>query len=197
MKIFMEDGDYAAYKTYVSEFCMQAGTAVWAYCLMPNHVHLIMVPSSPDGLRAALGEAHRRYTRMINFREGCRGHLWQERFHSFVMDEGYLMACARYVELNPVRAGLVARPEDWLWSSARAHLAGKDDDLVTVKPLLQRIGDWFSFLQGGVDDAMLKRFHQHSQTGRPLGADGWIAQLEQDTGRQLTPQPPGRPRQTV
>ena len=85
---------------------------VWAYCLMPNHVHLILVPSDDDGLRAALGEAHRRYTRHINFREGWRGYLWQGRFASFPMDESYLLACSRYVELNPVRAKIVSCARD-------------------------------------------------------------------------------------
>ncbi len=93
-----------AYRALLAEHCRAAGVACWAYCLMPNHVHLILVPSDEDGLGRALGEAHRRYTRRINFREGWRGHLWQERFHSFVMDEPHLLACARYVERNPVTA---------------------------------------------------------------------------------------------
>jgi len=113
---------------------------------MPNHVHLILVPRDADGLRAALGEAHRRYTRHINLREGWRGYLWQGRFASFPMDEPYLLACARYVELNPVRAKLARRTRDWRWSSARAHVNGRDDGLVTVRPLLDlaRTGRHFS-----------------------------------------------------
>ncbi len=90
-----------------------AKVAVWAYCLMPNHVHLILLPRDGDGLRAALGEAHRRYTRHVNFREGWRGYLWQGRFASFPMDESYLLACARYIELNPVHARLARRARDW------------------------------------------------------------------------------------
>ncbi|WP_246556012.1 transposase [Desulfonema magnum] len=86
---------------------------IWAYCLMPNHIHLIAVPETKDGLNLAVGEAHRRYIRRINFREGWRGHLWQGRFASFIMDEKYLLACARYVELNPVRSGLAKKPEEW------------------------------------------------------------------------------------
>src|SRR3954469_23445629 len=128
--VFFGDDDYEAYRMLLSEGCRAAGVAVWAYCLMPNHVHLILVPSDADGLRAALGEAHRRYPRHVNFRENWRGFLWQGRFASFPMDEAYLLACARYVELNPVRARLARRARDWPWSSARAHIGGKDDGLV-------------------------------------------------------------------
>src|SRR3972149_902391 len=118
----------------MGQWCKERGVAVWAYCLMPNHVHLIAVPKSEDGPRRAIGEAHRRYTRRVNFREQWRGHLWQGRFASFVMDEPYLLAAARYVELNPVRAQLVAHGGDWPWSSARAHLSGRDDRVVKVAP---------------------------------------------------------------
>ncbi|MGZ3382632.1 MAG: transposase [Isosphaeraceae bacterium] len=93
---------------------------------MPNHVHLIVVPQSAESLRRAIGEAHRRYTRRINVREGWRGHLWQGRFASFVMDEDHLLTAAQYVELNPVRAGLVQAPSCYRWSSAAAHLRGRD-----------------------------------------------------------------------
>ena len=80
---------------------------------MPNHVHLIAVPATQEGLPRAIGEAHRRYTRHVNFREGWRGHLWQERFASFPMDENHLLAAVRYVEMNPVAAGLVDVPEEY------------------------------------------------------------------------------------
>ena len=103
---------------------------------MPNHVHLVAVPHTEEGLSRAIGEAHRRYTRRINFRENWRGHLWQERLASFPMDEQYLLAIARYVEMNPVAAKLVQDPGDYRWSSAHAHLVGQDDDLVRVLPLL-------------------------------------------------------------
>lgn len=103
-KTFFHATDYTTYLELLATFSREAGTEIWAYCLMPNHVHLVMVPSEEDGLRGVLGEAQRRYIRYINFREGWCGHLWQERFHSFVMDEHYLMATVRYVERNPVVA---------------------------------------------------------------------------------------------
>lgn len=121
-KTFFCDDDYRHYIDLLSTYSKEYGTEVLAYCLMPNHVHLVMVPKEEDCLRATLGEAHRRYTRHINFRKGWRGHLWQERFHSFVMDERYLMATVRYVERNPVVAKLCHQPQEWPWSSAAAHM---------------------------------------------------------------------------
>lgn len=190
-RTFFSDDDYRFYIELMAEFAQKAKTEVWAYCLMPNHVHLVMVPEHEDGLREALGEAHRRYTRHINFRNGWRGHLWQERFHSFVMDEQYLLATVRYVERNPVKAGLCDRPGDWRWSSASAHLTGKDDQLVRVRPMLDRVGDWASYLAGqrSDDDELIER---HTRTGRPLGDSVFVKQLENITGKALVPQRPGR-----
>lgn len=131
---FFRDADFTAYLELMATWCEKQAVQVWAYCLMPNHVHLIAVPKRADGLRRAIGEAHRRYTRYVNFREGWRGHLWQGRFASYVLDESHLLAAARYVELNPVRAGLATAPSDYRWSSAWAHLKGKDDGLVRVSP---------------------------------------------------------------
>jgi len=169
------------------ESCRKAGTEVWAYCLMTNHVHLVMVPATEDGLRAALGEAHRQYTRHVNFREGCRGHLWQKRFHSFAMDEYYLLTAVRYVEMNPVHAGMVRQAENYPWSSARAHLAGRDDGLVRVQPMLDRIGNWREYLDSRLDDGIVETFRRHSRTGRPLGDESFLNLLESKLGRKLRP----------
>jgi putative transposase len=189
--VFFGPDDYAAYRTLLAEGCRAAGVAIWAYCLMPNHVHLILVPRDADGLRAALGEAHRRYTRHINLREGWRGYLWQGRFASFPMDEPHLLACARYVELNPVRAKLVRRASDWRWSSARAHLAGGDDGLVAARPLLDRAPDWRDFLAEGLSEAEHQAIQSAERTGRPLGAPRFIARLEKRLGRTLARAKPG------
>jgi len=164
---------------------------VLAYCLMPNHVHLIMVPVDEFGLRDVLGKAHRQYTRMINFREGWKGHLWQERFHSFVMDERHLLAAARYVERNPVRARLCARLQDWPWSSAAAHLAAGDDALVTVRPLLELVPDWEAFIGGADDENLNELLRAHASTGRPLGTDAFVESLERRLVRSLKRKKPG------
>src|SRR5437868_509366 len=113
---FFCEEDYRAYKSLLGIWCRRLGVGIWAYCLMPNHVHLIAVPESESALRVALGEAHRRYTRRVNFREGWRGHLWQGRFGSVVLDGAHLFAAGRYVERNPVRAGLWVEPWDYQWS---------------------------------------------------------------------------------
>lgn len=191
-RVFFGDDDYRAYRELLAEGCARAGVAVWGYCLMPNHVHLILVPGDEAGLRAALGEAHRRYSRRVNFREGWRGYLWQGRFASAPMDEPHLLACARYVELNPVRARLTASAQDWPWSSARAHLAGRGDGLVDVAPLRRMVTDWASFLSAGIEAPALEAIRAAERTGRPLGDAGFVATLEQDLGRTLARQKPGR-----
>ncbi len=133
---------------------------------------------------------------VINFREKWRGYLWQGRFASFVMDEPYLLAAARYIELNPVRAGLVSNPRDWPWSSARAHLAGRDDPLVTVAPLLAMIDDWDAFLKSAMPEDELRDIRRHSRTGRPLGDEAFLERLEGIMGRVLKPQKRGpKPKQ--
>ena len=188
---FFCESDYQRYLKLMSERCLRHGVEVWAYCLMPNHIHLVAVPSTLDGLACALGYAHRRYAVDVIRREGWSGHLWQERFSSFVMDESYLLAAVRYVELNPVRAGLVDRPEDYRWSSARAHLSGDSDPLVNVKPMLERVSSWRDFLSI-TNDAKESDLQRHSKTGRPVGTSEFVAGLEKMMGRAMRPLKVGR-----
>ena len=189
---FFNDEDYQFYLVLMSEWCMTFQVDVWAYCLMPNHIHLIAVPETKDGLNLAIGEAHRRYSRRINFREGWRGHLWQGRFSSFILDDRYLLACTKYVELNPVRAGLVKKPEDWPWSSAGSHMNGKDDILVKTKPLLEIANKpWEKFLVSDTQEQEIALLRKHERTGRPLGGDSFIESLERLLDRDLKPQKPG------
>ncbi len=189
---FFQDEDYTAYIELMSQWCTRHGVQVWAYCLMPNHVHLVCVPESEDGLRLAIGKAHLRYTRRVNAREGWRGHLWQGRFASFVMDERHLLAAARYIERNPVRAGLAEKPWEYRWSSAAAHMAARDDALVKVEPLLEMVGDWSQFLSEDLAEHDAERLRMHERTGRPLGDDGFIARIERLLGRDIRKRKPGR-----
>jgi len=160
-RTFFRKDDYRAYVELMAEWCGQCGVGVWAYCLMPNHVHLIVVPETEEGLRRAIGEA-------------------------------YLLACARYVERNPVRAGLCARAGDYPWSSAAAHLAGKDDGLVRVRPLLELVPRWGRHLSADPDEETVRRLRRHEGTGRPLGGERFLQRLEKIVGRLLRPRRPGR-----
>jgi len=190
--IFFEDGDQEIYRDLLAEQSLKAGVEVWAYCLMPNHVHLILVPAAPEALGRAVGEAHRRYTNYINARGRWTGHLFQSRFASVPLDPTHLMRAVRYVSLNPVRARLVARAEDWKWSSVRAHLAGENDSLVTVGPILGRVTGFREDLlqpKPGEDFGDLRRAEG---TGRPLGTADFVSGLEKVLGRKIERRAPGR-----
>lgn len=194
---FFEDGDYALYRDLLAGAARRAGTRVWAYCLMPNHVHLIVVPADEDGLRRTFADAHRRYTGFINARERWTGHLWQGRYGAVAMDETHLAAAARYVALNPVRARLVDAADEWPWSSVRAHLGRIDDPLVEVAPLLERYGDFRAFLGGEEDQQATRALRVAETTGRPAGGAAWLSEIERRTGRVLGLRKRGpKPRQT-
>lgn len=184
-QVFFRDDDYQAYLDLISAAARKSGTQVWAWCLMPNHVHFIMVPAHELGLRQTFAEAHRRYTARINARRRQTGHLWQGRFASTVMDERHLVAAARYVAMNPVRAHLTRKAADWPWSSVAAHLGGDDDGVTTTAPLLERIGDFAAFLAGAEDEAAVTALRRSYSTGRPVGAEAWLADLEAKTERTL------------
>jgi putative transposase len=152
------------------------------------------VPKTEKGLARALGEAHRRYTRQINFREGWRGYLWQGRFASFVLQGKHVLAAVRYVERNPVRAGLVKRAQDWPWSSAAGHVSGDGDMLVRRGgPLAAEVKDWRRFLAAEEDEDTLALLRRHCRTGRPLGDAAFLRRLGRCLGRSVLPGRPGRP----
>lgn len=182
---FFNDEDYALYRSLLGEAAKKAGAEVWAYVLMPNHVHAIVVPKDEDGLRQTFADAHRRYTNHINKRNGWTGHLWQGRFGSMAIDGDQVVNAAKYISLNPVRAKLVKKPEDWKWSSVAAHLAGKDDELVTVKPLLDQVPDFANFVHEPADDALFADLRRSEKTGRPVGSSDWMTAMERQVGRPI------------
>ncbi len=197
MPLFADAADHHTYLRLLAQFTTQQQVQVWAWCLMTNHSHLVLLPAQADGLARAVGETHRRYTRMVNFRAGVRGHLFQERFHSFpIQEDQHLLAVVRYVERNPVRAGLVSHTADYRWSSARHHVRGMVDPLIQTNPMRELVPDWASFLEDREDHLDVIRYHV--RTGRPWGTVDWIRQREQQLGRSLLPRrggwPKGRPR---
>lgn len=209
LPIFFSDEDRSAYLDLLAAAFASSATRCLAWCLMDNHVHLILVPESAGGLRAALGEAHRRYTRRVNFREGWRGYLFQGRFASYPMDDPHLMAAVRYVENNPVAARMVARAENWPWSSARSHIAGKrvtGDPLTDISALKAHVQNWTAMLRHGAElgeageqaERMADAIEARLRTGRPLAAAEWIAAQEAALARPLAPQKRGpKPKQSA
>ena len=189
--VFFNDQDKLLYINYLRVHCKQAGVSFWAYCLMDNHIHLIAVPKEENSLARGIGEAHRRYTRDINFREKWRGYLWQGRFSSYPLEEKHLFAAVRYVERNPVRAGLVQKAEDYPWSSAKAHVHKQKDALITGSFLSKEINDWSAYLLEEDNQNQLNLFRRHIRTGRPLGSETFIEKLERITGRDLQKKKPG------
>jgi len=147
MDVFFSDADRLAYLDLLAKYGQRFGVSFLAWCLITNHVHLIAVPGAETSLARGIGEAHRRYTRSINFRSGWRGYLFQGRFHSCALDGQYLLAAVRYVLRNPVRAGIVDQPWDYKWSSAR-WLVGEvtEDPLAEHSQMLAEVNDWRRFL---------------------------------------------------
>ncbi len=186
MDVFFSDDDRTEYLKHLAEQGKRFGVRYLAWCLMTNHVHLIAIPDEESSLAKGIGEAHRRYTRRINFREGCRGYLFQGRFHSCPLDGNYLLAAIRYVLRNPVRAGIVDVPWDYPWSSARWIVGETPADPLTIRSeMLADMTDWSTFL---IEDAEpLADIRKHTRTGRPLGDNSFLEHLEQLTGRSLRP----------
>ncbi len=191
-RVFLQDDDYALYRDWLAQACKSNGVDVWSYCLMPNHMHLILVPSDETGLSRAVGETHRRYSSYINARLRVTGHLFQGRFGCVAMDEEHLMAAFRYIALNPVKAKLVSAAVDWVWSSTPAHFKKKDDSLVTVKPLLDRVDLLEEFLNMPTDSEHESALAKGQTVGRPLMNDEELAALEKRLGRPLRPGKRGR-----
>ncbi len=175
--IFFQEGDQAIYLDLLAEQTTKHQVQLWAYCLMPNHVHLILVPAYADALGPAVEEAHRRYTNFINARGRWTGQLFQSRFASVVLDDDHFVRAVRYVGLNPVRARLVDAAQQWPWSSVRAHLAAADDAHVRVKLVLDRLPYFSELLEAATDDDFTD-LRRAEATGRPLGTEDFVVGLE-------------------
>ncbi len=195
LDVFFHDADRAFYLTLLRKACKRHRVTIWAYCLMRNHVHLIAVPQQEDSLAQCFSDAHVRYTRRINKREGWAGHLWQGRFGSSVLDEHYLLAAVRYVERNPVRAGIVHFPWQYRWSSAGWHVGEVNTDpLVSDDEILRGlVGDWRTYLEDDEDTHDIKHIEQEIHVSRPLGTQEFVQQLEHRLQRRVMRRTSGRP----
>jgi len=192
MRIFGSDSDRTEYLRLLAEQGARFGVTFLAYCLMSNHVHLIAVPEQPESLARGIGEAHRLYTRLVNFRQEVRGHLFQERFFSCPLDTPHLIAAVRYVERNPVRAKLAECAWDYPWSSAAFRVRSRvSDPLVTEVDPFDLALDWKELLRSDPEEVGMLR--EKARTGRPCGSADFVEQAEKLTGRPLAPRTAGRP----
>lgn len=196
-QVFFTDTDHRAYLKWLREYADAHGTEILAYCLMPNHVHLVVVPASKDSLHRTFRQLHRRYAQCLNHRKDWSGHVWQGRYFASVLDESYFWSAIRYVELNPVRARMVQRAEDYAWSSARSHCGlGGDPVLSAGSRWLEQfkgVRDWSAWLAAGVESERLRELRARTRTGTPCGSPEFIQRLETQAGRALRARPRGRP----
>jgi len=191
MEVFFSDDNREEYLGLLAEFGREHGVKYLGYCLMDNHIHLLAVPEKEESLALGIGRAHNRYTRGINFRENWRGYLRQGRFSSCPLDDRGAMAVLRYIELNPVRAGLARYAEQWTWSSAAAHVKGRQDALVKGRAFRMDGEEWKGFLREGIREEELKRIRRHVASGRPMGDDAFVDRVERMLNRVLKKRKPG------
>ena len=186
--VFFGAEDRRRYLQLLRMYAQRSGMRIWCYCLMSNHVHLIVVGDEQHSLARAIGYAHARHSSWVNKCRGWTGHLWANRFYSSPLDEDHLWAAARYAELNPVRAGLARRAEEYPWSSARAHTLGLlDSTLATIRPFPGSIENWGRWLAEGMADPRFATIRANTSTGRPSGSPEFVRLLERRLGRVLRP----------
>jgi putative transposase len=191
--VFLDAEDRHLHLELLREYSRLHRLRIWAYNLMTNHSHLIAVPDSDSALSYALRDTHGAYATLFNRKYGFSGHLWQARFYSCVLDDAHLEQAVRYVESNPVRAGMVDRAEDYPWSSAGPHVWGVQDRyLDTGLPFIGAIQDWSVWLAGESDENAVSAIREATATGRACGSEEFVQCIEEYTGRCMRPQKRGR-----
>lgn len=193
--IFFSDADRNRYIDWLAEGCQRYATTCLAWCLMDNHVHLVLVPSTTDGLRGPIASAATRLSQRINLMQETSGHLFQGRYASYAMDQAHLMIALRYIENNPVKAGLAKTAEQWAWSSAAAHVARRPDRLVSGREFADTISNWSAMLAGGLEaaDEDAPGIEQALLSGRPRAVPAWLAAQAEYIGDRAAPRRRGRP----
>jgi putative transposase len=193
--VFFCDDDRRRYLSWLIDYSLRYGLEILSYCLMTNHIHLVVIPQRRDSIARTLRITHIRHCQAVNAKFGWTGHLWQGRYFSTALDEAHLWAAARYVERNPVRAGIVSQAEEYTWSSAAFHLGKKEDRLIRSKTEWGRpLQDWREALAEPEDEEMVGLIRARTHCGFPCGNEAFVARLSEATGRQLILRPRGRPR---
>ena len=195
--VFTDNSEYSQYLTWLNEYADKNKLLMLAYCLMPNHVHFVAIPKKEDSLAKTFNTCHMRYSQYFNKRNKIRGHLWQGRFYSCILDERHLYATIRYIESNPVRAKLVKKAENWQWSSTKAHLSkNKGKSIFTLADVANyiEVDDWREYLSQKEDESIIAKIRSNTLSGKPLGNEIFISKLEKICGSSLKTLPRGRPK---
>lgn len=200
VQVFFSRADYRQYLDRLLEYTDRHQVCVLAYCLMPNHVHLVLVPPDKSGLHNVMRPVSMRYAQYLNRSRQSNGIVWQGRYFSAALDDAYLWNAVRYVERNPVRANLVARAECYDWSSAAAHCGLRDDaalsDCSTRRRLKSRVPNWSAWLSGTDDPESIEQLRRNTPKGYPCGSAEFVDDLEQRTGQVMRARAPGRKRKS-
>ncbi|MBU4581922.1 MAG: transposase [Proteobacteria bacterium] len=192
--VFAEESDYTRYLEFLAGFAPKYGLDIWAYCLMPNHIHIVGVPGSQESLARTFNTVHMLYAQYFNRKRNATGHLWQGRFFSCVLDERHLYAAVRYVEMNPVRSGIASAPQDYPWCSAKTHVTGAHDPILSGRCFLtETVKDWAKYLGEDQDREATDSVIKATKIGRPCGKEDFVRQMEGLLNRRLTASPRGRP----
>jgi putative transposase len=192
--IFSRDSERSFYLKLLDKHLSLSKVQLTGYALMTNHVHHIMTPPTPRALSRTVGQLHCDFARWQQMQRNLTGHLWQNRFFSCPLEEDHFWEALRYVEMNPVRAGLVKNPWDWPWSSARAHVTGVDaTGLLNMELWKKRFNgaQWKSFLLQAQQESIQEGLRLATRTGRAFGSEEFVIRLENITGRKLRPKKPG------
>jgi REP-associated tyrosine transposase len=195
--VFFVDEDRKTYLRFLAQQSRRHGAAILGYCLMTNHVHLIVIPRKTDALAKAIGRTHWLYAQYVNRLHRRSGHLWQSRFYSNPLDEPHCLLAMRYVERNPIRAGLCRIARRYPWSSAAIHCGEKDKAGLLEGSRwtdLSKGLEWEAELAVDLPKEDCRRIRTHAQTGRPLATDFWLSKLERRLGHRLRALPIGRPK---
>lgn len=194
-QVFGSDSDFNQYLFWLNEYSRKNKLDIWAYCLMTNHVHFIAVPYSDSSMSRTFNSLHMRYSQYFNKKRKAKGHLWQGRYSSCVLDERHMYAAMRYVENNPVKARMVRNPHNYKWSSALAHVEGRPDPVLSGDCYLtSEIPDWLSYLTEKDNNSLTDNIRVCTNTGRPCGDESFVKRVEKMLGRSLMALPKGRPR---
>jgi len=195
-QVFFDNEDRQTYVGLLAKYAQKYSLQIWAWCLMDNHVHLLVVPENETSLARGIGLTNMVYTQCLNRKLRQSGRIWQNRFFSCVVENNeYLWSVVRYIERNPLKVGLAVRVEDYRWSSAKAHLSGAKDDLLTQPDWLDASAraDYAYFISVE-DEEQNNAIRKATRTGRLFGSEGFIDNLEYELNRQIRNRKAGRPR---